>query len=237
MSEATCRQCGATFAPRKQTKGLFCSRACWYASEAARKPSRACEQCGKDFRLSPRDIARDQRCCSAACGRAYLNAKTVRKPIAERFWGLVEKSPEPNGCWLWIGGTDTRGYGKMFTERGKPVVSAHRFSYELANGPIAAGLFVLHRCDVPACIRPDHLFLGTAIDNMQDCIAKGRRANGIKSPPLILKPGQIAAIRAMRTAGWTTSRIATETGIPYGAVREAIASMAQAAAATKAGSA
>lgn len=101
------------------------------------------------------------------------------KPITER---LLERSiPEPNsGCWLWLGVPKTKqGYGHI--EIAKCTWMAHRASWAAFNGPIPPGLFVLHKCDVGACINPEHLFLGTACDNMRDCVTKGRnRRNYIR---------------------------------------------------------
>ena len=76
-----------------------------------------------------------------------------------------------DGCWLWVGSINHR-YGWLVV-RGRKV-RAHRFSYELAYGLIPVGLLVLHRCDNPPCVRPDHLFVGTQTDNMQDMLRKGR---------------------------------------------------------------
>ncbi len=89
--------------------------------------------------------------------------------------------PEPNsGCWLWTEAQKGRyalshkGYG-MIKWRGIGL-SAHRFSWEIHNGPIPNGMWVLHRCDNPPCVNPEHLFLGTALDNNRDRDAKGRKA-------------------------------------------------------------
>lgn len=101
-----------------------------------------------------------------------------RLPFADRFWSKVEKS---EGCWTWNGALQTNGYGKIYAgpspgsaKRGSAVMAAHRASWVLHFGEIGDGLSVLHRCDNPLCVRPDHLFLGDHAANMRDCAAKGR---------------------------------------------------------------
>jgi hypothetical protein len=91
---------------------------------------------------------------------------------ADRFWSKVERGP---GCWIWVGTCDRRGYGAFyFYERPRRQVAAHRFVWELHHGPIPAGMQVCHACDTPPCCNPDHLWLGTAKDNSDDKIRKGR---------------------------------------------------------------
>ncbi len=90
------------------------------------------------------------------------------KPNAVDFWAKVEKRDGPNGCWVWTGAR-SHGYGTLGA-RGK----AHRHSYELANGPIPAGLDILHSCDNPPCVNPAHLRAGTAKDNARDAKERGR---------------------------------------------------------------
>lgn len=91
----------------------------------------------------------------------------------ERLWTKVDKSGE---CWLWIANRNWAGYG-LFKREGK-TRAAHREAWRAAHGDIPAGLQVLHRCDNRACVNPAHLFLGSQKDNIQDCIAKGRRKSG-----------------------------------------------------------
>ncbi len=98
-----------------------------------------------------------------------------------RFWSHVQKA-EGAGCWEWQSTLFERGYGSfsMLVDGVKKDRQAHRVSWEMANGAIADGLFVCHRCDNPLCVRPDHLFLGTVQDNNADMIAKGRNSRGEK---------------------------------------------------------
>lgn len=90
------------------------------------------------------------------------------KDRSVRFWARV--LPVESGCWEWQGYRDEYGYGRFDESK------AHRFSYALTVGS-PEGFLVLHRCDNPACVRPDHLFLGTQLDNMRDMISKGRQTH------------------------------------------------------------
>jgi hypothetical protein len=106
--------------------------------------------------------------------------------------------PEPNsGCWLWTAAAKGDGYGHFALNNGKPI-GAHRASWMIYNGDIPDGMHVLHRCDVRCCVNPDHLFLGTNQDNVQDRQRKGRRPPtfGEANPKAKLTAIQVAAIRA-----------------------------------------
>lgn len=95
------------------------------------------------------------------------------KSMEERFWPKVAKGG-PGECWIWAGAKTHKGYG-MFRPGGSAAHHlAHRASYEMEVGPIPPGLYVMHKCDNPSCVRPDHLQTGTAWDNMQDKVQKGR---------------------------------------------------------------
>ena len=86
-----------------------------------------------------------------------------------------------DACWFWLGAADANGYGKL-GDRDK-VVYAHRVMWERENGPIPPGGVIMHTCDTPGCIRPEHLRLGTDKDNAQDMVSKGRvqRYNAAKT--------------------------------------------------------
>lgn len=78
------------------------------------------------------------------------------------------------GCWLWTGPLNWRGYGHAWDTTHQKMRGAHRISYELHCGPIPSGMCVLHTCDTRRCVRPDHLWIGTDIDNARDRDSKGR---------------------------------------------------------------
>jgi hypothetical protein len=105
-------------------------------------------------------------------GKSLSLARWIKQPYEERFWSLVRKG---DGCWNWQGSKDKDGYGVFKSWVGDtPYTRAHRYSYHLHHGMIPLGLQILHRCDNPTCIRPDHLHAGSALQNMRDKVAKGR---------------------------------------------------------------
>lgn len=121
-----------------------------------------------------------------------------------------------SGCWLWTAATDSHGYGKLGLG-GKRVVYAHRMSWELHNGPIPAGLWVLHKCDTPSCANPTHLFLGSQADNMRDMRLKGRAGDISGERAGLAKLTQTQADE-IRTAKGTHRSIAAAYGIDHSQV-------------------
>lgn len=111
-------------------------------------------------------------------------------------------------CWLWPN-LRVNGYGHITTPRTGTVL-AHRYAYELLVAPIPGELFVCHTCDVPACVNPEHHFLGTRDDNMRDAVAKGRMASWKK-----LSRDQCADVRASRD---TYRTLADRYGVSAGTI-------------------
>jgi len=128
-------------------------------------------------------------------GRVRRDATPV-----ERFnrigWIVME-----TGCHEWRGYRFPNGYGQF--GRG---VYAHRFSYSIRNGDIPNGISILHRCDNPPCVKPEHLFAGTVQDNSDDMCRKGRSANGERAGQCKLTDVEVAEIRARYTAGGISQR-------------------------------
>lgn len=132
---------------------------------------------------------------------------------------LAYSMPEPNsGCWLWLRQVSNFGYGMVSTHNGSKF--AHRMSYEVFVGPIPEGMSVLHKCDQPACMNPDHLFLGTDADNIADMIKKGRgrlQTDPESSPRRKLNREQVLYIRS-QAGKKTQQQLAEELGVVHGHV-------------------
>lgn len=168
-----------------------------------------CHQCGAHFGVCVGNYNRGRGLfCTQDCDRLYR----LRGP-EERFWSMVEKA---DACWLWTGYTMSSGHGQMYHPDGTMLV--HRFSWELHNGPIPEGLVVCHKCDVPNCVNPSHLFLGTQSDNVQDAVNKGRLQHGETNGHSKLKVDDVLSIIRLRKSGLTEPQIASQFGVSRGAI-------------------
>lgn len=131
--------------------------------------------------------------------------------IALRFWSKVDRT---GSCWIWVSTKNRSGYGVFGMGRKVGMRLAHRLSFEWANSAaIPAGLFVCHRCDNPACIRPEHLFLGTQDDNMRDAAMKERTQRGTDRVIAKLDPGMVRQIRARASQGERLAWLARDFGV------------------------
>jgi hypothetical protein len=130
-------------------------------------------------------------CCSRSC--ADTHKKTRYK---ENFFKKVAKGNDGE-CWIWTAGI-SRGYG-IVSREGRSI-KAHRLSYEIHHGPIPPGMLVMHSCDNPSCVNPEHLSVGTETDNVRDMINKGRNKDrrGEKHPLKKLSLKQVEEIRQLR---------------------------------------
>lgn len=149
------------------------------AKEHGQSPAvKTCEACGASYPRKPGTSAKQwsaSRACSRGCATALGQRNRYWPTMQERFWKKVDKAPGhgPRGdCWVWTGHRLPFGYGSFRCEG--LVRKAHRVGYEIQVGPVGEGANVLHRCDNPACVRGDHLFLGDHAANMADMVAKGR---------------------------------------------------------------
>jgi len=148
----------------------------------------------------------------ARCGRFLPGT-----PLAERFWAKVDRGDE-SGCWLWVGARNRDGYGHISIDATKRA-TASRVAWELHNGPIPSGMLVCHHCDMPPCVRPDHLFLGTPADNSHDRDRKGRQG---ASPQAKLTQAQVSELRMRRASGEKLKDLAQTFGVHWTTVWRAV---------------
>lgn len=142
----------------------------------------------------------------------------MRCPSAYSTADRLEAYSEPDtngGCVLWSGSTNRGGYGQI--RIGTKMTRAHRVAWTLVNGPPPQGSYVLHRCDVRACVNPGHMFLGTHADNMADMAVKGRRRSGDlrgeKHGRAKITDADVRSIRLLLSAGERQRDIARSFGL------------------------
>jgi len=140
----------------------------------------------------------------------------MKLTVREKF--LAKVCPDPaSGCWLWQGMV-REGYGEVSLDGRK--LRAHRLAWMLFRGEIAPGMVVCHKCDVRACVNPEHLFLGTPAENSQDMLNKGRNSRGERHHNAKLTEDQVSRIKAMLAENRLyISEIAREFDVTPSAIR------------------
>nr|WP_276530690.1 HNH endonuclease signature motif containing protein [Burkholderia multivorans] len=135
-------------------------------------------------------------------------------PAAQRFASSFRVVGE---CWIWCGTINDQGYGVLTvgskSDKSNRKVLAHRFSFELHNGPLPHGMNACHRCDTPACVNPGHLFAGTQADNVADMVAKGRNQKGSQNGQAKIDEVIAAQILTAVNNGSTRASVARDFGV------------------------
>lgn len=159
----------------------------------------------------------DKFFCSNECHSQHKYSNDV---FVKRFFESVVK--QENGCWLWIGLKNKKGYGQISYK--SKMISVHRISWEIHNGKVLDGMHVCHTCDVRNCVNPAHLFLGTNKDNMQDRALKGRNADkhGENAGNSKLKEYQILEIRNLYLAGTIKSHLAEKYNVAPSTIKRIV---------------
>lgn len=135
-----------------------------------------------------------------------LNCRPGHDANKDLFLKQIEKT---NRCWIWRGSLNKQtGYGRIQIN-GKRM-GAHRFAYSIFKGDLVDGLFVCHTCDNPTCVNPDHLFLGSSLANIADCIIKGRNTKGEKHGSHKLTENDVREMRRLYATGKHTQKSLAE---------------------------
>lgn len=118
----------------------------------------------------------------AGAGSETEGACWMDESVLSRFWPKVDKGANPTSCWMWKASRTPEGYGQLSRRGSHRPFHAHRLAWQIANrSEIPSGLMVLHRCNVPACVNPHHLYVGTRSDNLRDCIGAGTHPQARKT--------------------------------------------------------
>ncbi len=170
---------------------------------------KTCALCNKSFHVPP-CRASVAKYCSRRC------YEVGKRNTHGKFWTLC--TPTESGCWMFHNASEKHPYGRYMLNLHE--VSAHRASWEISHGAIPNGMHVCHKCDAPGCVNPEHLFLGTAKDNVMDMVRKGRavgnRSKGELASHVVLNEDQVRKIRAS-TAKHV--ELARELNVSPGAIR------------------
>lgn len=139
----------------------------------------------------------------------------VKCPLSERFWCKVDRG-RADDCWEWTANRNEHGYGTIMSSRGAGrhrSLRAHRVAWELTHGTISDDQCVLHKCDNPGCVNPNHLFLGTMAQNTKDMVSKRRHSHGSRPSHAKLNEAAVADLIRLRDSGLTYQEVADRMGV------------------------
>lgn len=143
-----------------------------------------------------------------------------KTPFRQRFMKMFDAAERVGDCILWRG-RFTSGYGAICDADGAQK-GAHRVSWEMFKGPIPDGMHVLHRCDNPPCVNPDHFFLGDQRANNNDRIAKQRTAKGEEAGGAVLSAENVRHIRARYASGEKQADLAVAFGVQQPSISDIV---------------
>jgi hypothetical protein len=205
-----CLYCTKSFrgidCPKRKSK--FCSFICFSKNLESPYIEKNCITCSSAFKIKSYESHR--KFCSIKCVRytGPLDSLNVRqgfwkKANNEQKWQHIKNQFEKfiikkDGCWGWKKALDKSGYARISMGRSK-IILGHRASWIIHNGLIPDDIFVCHHCDNPGCTNPEHLFLGTPKDNVQDCLNKKRRtaSSGLNHYNVKLTEDQVREIKKL----------------------------------------
>ncbi len=219
----TCPFCNATFSVVhwQAKRQNFCSKSCGINANSERITKQIQKTClGCKGRFSPKGrtkkLQTSAKFCNLRCRAKYTEAN-----FAKRFWSKVDKTGD---CWLWLGQLNINGYGTICMPNHKNKM-AHRIAYELNFAILdstPSKLYVCHKCDNPKCVNPQHLFLGTHQNNMDDMKAKARTAHGEKCHNSKLTDEKVREARKLKKEGCSMVFLARKNNVSFQAMSAAI---------------
>lgn len=180
-----------------------------------------------DYYTSNREMMKPScRACNIERGKIYRQRKRADRDsdiynaatdadVVARFWSKVAITANPDRCWEWQAGGHEKGYGYFSISWHN--IGAHRFSVLLATGKIPTQ-FVLHSCDNPKCVNPNHLREGTRLDNARDACERGQQVVGDTHPRSILNSDQVKEIKTLLGQKVLMRDIAARFGVSQGTI-------------------
>jgi hypothetical protein len=172
-----------------------------------------CEHCGKEF------YRNYGRFCSIRCAQ-----RGKWGSFEKRYWSNVQRIDDVDSCWLWLGARSRKNqpYGRISLN--KKLLCAHRVSYEFEYGSIPDGLMILHHCDNMQCVRPSHLYAGTAKDNARDMVQRNRQSivQGEAHKNAKLTDELVRYCREQKKSGISYRKLGAMVGFNWATVMDAV---------------